>query len=68
MRGHRFGLPITILACLLTACGTAPSREATEADVDQAVKSETPVLPEQWGTQSDAGVVQVGWIETFKFF
>ena len=66
MRGHRFGLPITIVACLLTACGAAPSREAIEADVDQAVESETPVLPEQWGTQSDAGVVQVGWIEIFN--
>ena len=66
MRGHRFGLPITIVACLLTACGAAPSRETIEADVDQAVESETPVLPEQWGTQSDAGVVQVGWIEIFN--
>ena len=66
MRGHRFGLPITIVACLLTACGAAPSREAIDADVDQAVESETPVLPEQWGTQSDAGVVQVGWIEIFN--
>ena len=66
MRGHRFGLPITIVACLLTACGAAPSREAIEADVDQAVESETPVLPEQWGTKSDAGVVQVGWIEIFN--
>jgi outer membrane protein TolC len=66
MRGHRFGLPITIVACLLTACGAAPSREAIEADVDQAVESETPVLPEQWGTQSDAGVVQAGWIEIFN--
>ena len=66
MRGHRFGLPITIVACLLTACGAAPSREAIEADVNQAVESETPVLPEQWGTQSDAGVVQVGWIEIFN--
>jgi len=66
MRGHRFGLPITVVACLLTACGAAPSREAIEADVDQAVESETPVLPEQWGTQSDAGVVQVGWIEIFN--
>lgn len=66
MRGHRFGLPITIVACLLTACGAAPSREAIEADVDQAVESETPASPEQWGTQSDAGAVQVGWIETFN--
>ena len=66
MRGHRFGLLITIVASLLTACGAAPSREAIEADVDQAVESETPASPERWGAQSDAGAVQIGWIETFN--
>ncbi len=66
MRMPNFGLPIAIAAGLLTGCGATPSREAMEADVDQALESETPVSPEQWGTQSDAGVVQVGWIETFN--
>ena len=66
MRGHRFGLPIAIVAGLLTACSAAPSREAIETDVDKAVESESPNSPEQWGTQSDAGAVQVGWIETFN--
>ncbi|MCH8060689.1 MAG: hypothetical protein IIA11_09555, partial [Proteobacteria bacterium] len=62
----RAGLPIVAVGALLTACGAAPSREEVEADVDQAVESETPASPEQWGTQSDAGAVQVGWIETFN--
>ncbi len=62
----RAGLPMVAVGALLTACGAAPSREEVEADVDQAVESETPISPEQWGTQSDAGVVQVGWIDTFN--
>jgi len=66
MRMPNFGLPIASAAGLLTGCGATPSREAMEADVDQALESETPVSPEQWGTQSDAGVVQVGWIEIFN--
>jgi len=66
MRGIRFGLPITIVAGLLTACGAAPSREEVEADVDQAVESETPATHDRWGTQSVAGAVQVGWIDTFN--
>lgn len=66
MRITRFGLPIAIAAGLLTGCGAAPSREAMEADVDQAVESEFPATPERWGTESGTGAVQVGWIDTFK--
>ena len=62
----RVGLPMVAVAGLLTACSAAPSREAIETDVDKAVESESPNSPEQWGTQSDAGAVQVGWIETFN--
>ena len=62
----RVGLPMVTVGALLMACGAAPSREEVEADVDQAVGSETPAPPEQWGTQSDADAVQVGWIETFN--
>jgi len=66
MRIPRFGLPIAIVAGLLTACSAAPPHEAIETDVDKAVESESPNSPEQWGTQSDTGAVQVGWIETFN--
>ena len=66
MQLTRFGLPIAIAAGLLTGCGAAPSREATEADIDQAVETESPVTPESWGTESGTGTVQVGWIDTFK--
>ena len=66
MQLTRFGLPIAIAAGLLTGCGAAPSREATEADIDQAVETESPVTPENWGTESGTGTVQVGWINTFK--
>jgi len=61
-----FGLPITLVAGLLTGCGATPSREAMEADVDQALESESSATPERWGTESGTGAVQVGWIDTFK--
>ncbi len=66
MRIIRFGLPIAIAAGLLTGCGAAPSREAIEADVDQAVASESPATPERWGAESATGAVQVGWIDSFN--
>jgi NodT family efflux transporter outer membrane factor (OMF) lipoprotein len=66
MRMPNFGLPITLVAGLLTGCGDTPSREAMEADVDQALESESPATPERWGTESGTGVVHVGWIDTFK--
>ena len=62
----RAGLPMVAVGALLTACGAAPSREEVEADVDQAVESETPATHDRWGTQSVAGAVQVGWIDTFN--
>ncbi len=66
MRGHRFGLPITIIASLLTACGAAPSREAIAADIDRAVDNETPATPNRWGTEPGGGPVQMGWIDSFN--
>ncbi len=66
MRKSEFGLPIAIIAGLLTGCGTAPSHDATEADVDQAVEGESPAAPEDWGAESGTGSVQVGWIESFN--
>ena len=66
MQLTRFGVPIAIAAGLLTGCAAAPSHEATEADVDDAVQSESPATPEQWGTESGTGAVQVGWIDTFN--
>ncbi len=66
MRMPNFGLPIAIAAGLLTGCGATPSREAMEADVDQALESESPATPERWGTESGTGAVPVGWIETFN--
>ncbi len=62
----KFGLPIAIFAGLLTGCGAAPSHEAMEADVDQAVEGESPAAPERWGAESGTGAVQVGWIEAFN--
>jgi len=66
MRITRFGLPFAITAGLLTGCGVAPSREAIEADVDQAVELESPATPASWGTDSGTGAVQVGWIDSFN--
>ena len=65
MRITRCGLPMAIAAGLLSGCGAAPSREAIEADVDQAVASESQATPEQWGADSPRGAVEVGWIDSF---
>ncbi len=66
MRMSRFDLPIAIIAGLLTGCGAVPSHEAMEADVDQAVKGESPAAPERWGAESGTGSVQIGWIDSFN--
>lgn len=66
MQLTRFGLPIAMAAGLLTGCAAAPSRDAADADIDQAVKAESPVTPESWATELGTGSVQVGWIDTFK--
>ncbi len=66
MRMRNFGLPIAIFAGLLAGCGAAPSHEAMEADIDQAVEGESPAAPERWGAESGSASVRVGWIESFK--
>ncbi len=66
MRITKCGLPVAITAGLLSGCGAAPSHEAIEADVAQAVESESPATPEQWSAESPAGTVQVGWIDSFN--
>ena len=66
MRLTRFSLPFAIAAGLLSACGTAPSQDALEADVDQAVEDESPAAPEGWSAESATGSVEVGWIKSFN--
>jgi NodT family efflux transporter outer membrane factor (OMF) lipoprotein len=66
MQLTKFGLTIAIAAGLLTGCGAVPSHDATEADIDQAVETESPVTPESWSTELGTGTVQVGWIDTFN--
>jgi NodT family efflux transporter outer membrane factor (OMF) lipoprotein len=65
MQITRFGLPFVIAAGFLSGCGVSPSSEAIEADVGQAVESESPATPERWGTDSATGAVEVGWIDSF---
>ncbi len=66
MQITRCCLPIAVAAGLLSGCGATSSREAIEADVDQAVESESPATPGQWGADSATGAVQVGWIDSFN--
>ena len=57
---------IVSLAAVLVGCGTAPSQERVEQDVDQAVQQEAPAAPTGWGTAAQAGTVQAGWIDAFN--
>ena len=66
MRIPRFGVSISIVAGLLSGCGAAPTNEVIEADVEQAVEKKAPGSPDQWGTKSTTGAVQVGWIDSFN--
>ncbi len=66
MQRARLSLSIAATVSLLTACGGTPSREEIESDVGKAVETQTPAVPESWGTPASAGAVQVGWIESFN--
>ncbi|MGB5604603.1 MAG: TolC family protein [Gammaproteobacteria bacterium] len=65
MQAPRVGLNL-VLVVALVGCGGAPSQEQVEQDVDQALKSQPPTMPEQWGTVVESGTVQAGWIESFN--
>ena len=70
MLAARFGLRIVGLAAglaaVLAGCGTAPSQEQVEQDVDQAVQQQMPAAPTEWNNSAEAGAVQSGWIESFN--
>ena len=66
MQAPRLSLSIGFLAVALVGCGTAPSLEQVEQDVDQAVQQQVPTAPAQWEAAADAGTVQAGWIESFN--
>ena len=65
MQAPRVGLNL-VLVVALVGCGGAPTQEQVEQDVDQALKSQPPTMPEQWGTVVESGTVQAGWIESFN--
>ena len=62
MQALRPGWSIAVLATVLAGCGTAPSQEQVEQDVDQAVRQQAPAAPTEWGAAAGAGTVQAGWI------
>ena len=66
MQAPRPGWSIAVLATVLAGCGTAPSQEQVEQDVDQAVQQQAPAAPTEWGAAAGAGTVQAGWIESFN--
>lgn len=66
MLAPKLGLPIAVLAAVLAGCGTAPSQEQVEQDVDQAMQQQTPATPTGWSNSAEVGAVQAGWIESFN--
>jgi NodT family efflux transporter outer membrane factor (OMF) lipoprotein len=58
-------VPIAVLAVVLTGCGTAPSQEQVEQEVDESVQQQTPATPTEWSRAAESGAVQAGWIESF---
>ena len=66
MQAPRPGFSMVGLAAVLAGCGTAPSQEQVEQDVDQAVQQEAPAAPSSWDTAAQAGTVQAGWIDSFN--
>jgi NodT family efflux transporter outer membrane factor (OMF) lipoprotein len=52
------------LAAGLAAC--APSQQKVEAEVAEAARQRAPGAPTQWERAADSGVVQAGWIESFR--
>jgi len=65
MQAPRVGLNL-VLVVALVGCGGALTQEQVEQDVSQAVKSQAPTMPEQWGTVAESGTVQASWIESFN--
>ena len=66
MQTPRLVTPSIFLALALAGCGVAPTQEEVEQDVDQAVQSQAPAVPEQWSKAADSGTSQAGWIESFN--
>lgn len=66
MQAARLDLPTVLIVLLLAGCGSAPTQEQIEQDVDTAVQLQTPAVPADWGEQAEAGAVQTGWIESFN--
>jgi len=63
---RRHGLPIVVLTTVLAGCGTAPSQEQVEKDVDEAVQQQAPASRAEWSSAAESGAVQAGWIESFN--
>jgi len=66
MQAPRLGISIVGLVAALAGCGTAPSQEQVEQDVDQAVRQQAPAVRAEWGAGAEAGSVQAGWIGSFN--
>ena len=66
MQAPRPGFSIIGLAAVLAGCGTAPSQEQVEQDVEQAVQQQAPAARTEWGAGAEAGSVQAGWIGSFN--
>ena len=64
MQIPRLWLSMAFLAVGLAAC--APSQRKLEAEVAESAQQQAPGAPTQWGMAADSGVVQAGWIESFR--
>ena len=65
MQAPRPGFSLAGLVVVLAGCGTVPSQEQVEQDVDQAVQQQAPAARTEWGAGAEAGSVQAGWIKSF---
>lgn len=65
MQAPSLGVPIVVLAIVVCGCGTAPSQEQVEQEVDESVQEQAPAAPTEWGALAESGTVQAGWIESF---
>ena len=66
MRAPKHGIPFVSLALVLAGCGTAPSQEQVEQEVDEAAQQQAPAAPAAWASAAESGTVQTGWIESFN--
>ena len=66
MQAPRPGFSLAGLVVVLAGCGTVPSQEQVEQDVDQAVQQQAPDVRTEWGAGAEAGSVQAGWIGSFN--